>query len=90
MYPNYTFLIQGKSTTGKRGDVMSDNVNQEILDKLTKVCICKAISKASIKKIIASGADTLEKVQKECGAGSGPCGGKRCTPKIKELLEFQA
>jgi len=36
MYPNYTFLIQGKSTNGKRDDVMSDSVNQEILDKLTK------------------------------------------------------
>jgi bacterioferritin-associated ferredoxin len=69
---------------------MSDNINQEILDKLTKVCICKAISKASIKKIIASGADSLEKVQKECGAGSGPCGGRRCTPKINELLENQS
>ena len=69
---------------------MSDNVNQEILDKLTKVCICKAISKASIKKLIASGANSLEKVQKECGAGSGPCGGRRCTPKINELLESQA
>lgn len=66
---------------------MSDNVNQELLDKLTKVCICKAISKASIKKAIASGADTLEKVQKVSGAGSGPCGGKRCTPKILSLLE---
>lgn len=66
---------------------MSDDLNQEILDKLTKVCICKAISKASIKKAIAGGADTLEKVQKASGAGSGPCGGKRCTPKILSLLE---
>ena len=66
---------------------MSDNLNQELLDKLTKVCICKAINKASIKKIIANGADTLEKVQKASGAGSGPCGGKRCTPKILSLLD---
>ena len=66
---------------------MSDDVNQGILGKLTKVCICKAINKASIKKIIANGADTLEKVQKACGAGSGPCGGKRCTPKILSLLD---
>jgi len=66
---------------------MNDDLNQEILDKLTKVCICKAISRASIKKAIASGANTLEKVQKNSGAGSGPCGGKRCTPKILSLLE---
>lgn len=66
---------------------MSEDINQEILDKLTKVCLCKVISKASIKKIIAGGADTLEKVQKASGAGSGACHGKRCTPKILSLLE---
>lgn len=66
---------------------MNDDMNQEILDKLTKVCICKAISKASMKKFIASGANTLEKVQKASGAGSGSCNGKRCTPKILSLLE---
>ena len=43
---------------------MSEELNQEILDKLTKVCICKAINRASIKKAIASGANTLEKVQR--------------------------
>ena len=35
---------------------MSDGISPEILDKLTKVCLCKAVSKASIKKTIASGA----------------------------------
>ncbi len=66
---------------------MSDELNQEILDKLTKVCLCKGISRASIKKTIASGADTVEKVRKATGAGSGSCSGKRCTPKIQELLD---
>lgn len=67
---------------------MSGNLNEEILDKLTKVCICKAISRAKIKEAIRNGADTLEKVQKATGAGSGGCGGRRCTPKIIELLSF--
>lgn len=40
-----------------------------------------------MKKTIAGGADTLEKVQKATGAGSGSCGGRRCTPRIIELLE---
>lgn len=64
---------------------MSD-LNEEILDKMTKVCICKGISRATIKKAIENGADTIEKVRKATGAGSGPCGGRRCTPKIEELL----
>lgn len=63
------------------------DINQEILDKLTKVCLCKGITRATIKKAISDGADTLEKVRKATGAGSGSCGGKRCTPKILELLE---
>ncbi|WP_442945384.1 (2Fe-2S)-binding protein [Oceanirhabdus sp. W0125-5] len=57
------------------------------MDKLKKVCICKAISKAKIKSAIADGADTLEKVQKATGAGTGGCGGNRCTPKILEILK---
>ena len=61
--------------------------NQEIIDKYTKVCICKAINKSTMKKIIKDGADTLEKVQKATSAGSGSCGGRRCTPRILELLE---
>lgn len=65
---------------------MSDP-NQEIMDKYTKVCICKAISKSTMKKVIREGADTLEKVRKATTAGSGSCGGRRCTPKIMELLE---
>ena len=43
---------------------MSEELNEELLDKLTKVCLCKGISRASIKKAIAQGADSLEKVQK--------------------------
>lgn len=64
-----------------------DEISQEIKDKITKVCLCKGIPRATIKKAMLSGADTLEKVQKAVGAGSGPCGGRRCTPKIIELLE---
>lgn len=69
---------------------MDEGLNQELLDKLTKVCICKGISRSSIKSAIARGAATLEEVQKATGAGSGSCGGKRCTPKILELLNTKS
>lgn len=58
-----------------------------VLDKHTKVCLCKAIPRIKIKEAIANGADTVEKVQKATGAGSGGCGGRRCTPKIQDLLD---
>ena len=66
---------------------MEQNKETEMMDKLTKVCICKGFSKASIKKAIASGANTVQEVQKATGAGSGSCGGRRCTEKIQQLLE---
>lgn len=65
---------------------MSD-INQELLDKLTKVCLCKGIPRSTFKKSIEDGANTLREVQLATGAGTGPCGGRRCMPKIIALLE---
>lgn len=62
-------------------------IDPQILDKITKVCICKAIPRSTIKKVIRNGADTLVKVREATGAGSGSCNGRRCTPKILELLK---
>ncbi len=66
---------------------MEQNINSEIMDKLTKVCLCKAIPRSVIKKAIKNGARTVEEVQRATGAGSGGCKGRRCTPKIEELLK---
>ena len=38
------------------------DLQEIVLDKMTKVCVCKAISKAKIKESIKLGADTLDKV----------------------------
>lgn len=66
---------------------MNGEINSEIMDKLTKVCLCKGISRATIKKAIENGAKTVEDVRKVTGATTGGCGGKRCTPKIQELID---
>lgn len=66
---------------------MEQNLNEEIIDKLTKVCLCKAISRATMKKVIKNGARTVKEVQAATGAGSGACCGRRCTPKIEKLIE---
>lgn len=66
---------------------MEKNINSEIMDKLTKVCLCKAIPRCTIKKAIHNGARTLEEIQKVTGAGSGGCKGHRCTSKIEEILK---
>ncbi|ADL49833.1 (2Fe-2S)-binding protein [Clostridium cellulovorans] len=66
---------------------MDQNIKPEILDKLTKICLCKSISRATIKAAIIKGAKTIEEVNKATGAGTGGCQGRRCGPKIQELLE---
>lgn len=65
----------------------NDALTQGVLDKLTKVCLCKSINRATMKKVIAGGAKTVAEVQKATGAGSGSCCGRRCTPKIQELID---
>jgi len=66
---------------------MDNNLNEAILDKLTKTCTCKLITRAKIKEVIKNGASTLEEVQKATAAGSGPCKGRNCFPRINELIE---
>ncbi len=66
---------------------MEQNISSEIMDKLTKVCLCKGIPRSTMKNAIKNGANTIEAVRKATGAGSGPCGGRRCTPKIEDLLK---
>ncbi|HIT90575.1 MAG TPA: (2Fe-2S)-binding protein [Candidatus Merdenecus merdavium] len=60
--------------------------HEEIIDKLTKVCICKAVPRSTMKKAIADGCDTVDKVWKKTNTGNGPCKGRRCGPKIQALL----
>lgn len=64
----------------------NNNLNQEILDKITKVCVCKAISRATIKDVIAKGAHTVDDVVKITGACTGGCKGFRCKDKIQTLI----
>lgn len=66
---------------------MDDNKKTEIMDKMTKVCLCRGISRATIKKAIQGGAHTVDEVNKITGSGGGPCGGRRCREKILMLID---
>ncbi|GAA0123435.1 MAG: (2Fe-2S)-binding protein [Clostridium argentinense] len=68
--------------------ISDEEKKQMVLDKMTKVCICKAIPRSKIKETIKSGAKTVEEVNKIVGSGSGGCKGRRCGPKIEELIEM--
>ena len=60
---------------------------EEIKDKLTKTCVCRQVTRATIKAAIKNGADTLEKVKVQTGAMTGNCKGRRCKGSIEELVE---
>lgn len=60
---------------------------QEIKDKITKVCICRSISRATIKNAIKDGAKSIQEVKRATGATSGACKGARCTHVIEELIQ---
>lgn len=65
---------------------MTNNLNAEILDKLTKICPCKAISRSVVKEAIRNGATTVEEVSKLTGACTGSCNGFRCKSKVQDLI----
>ncbi len=64
-----------------------NKVPEAILDKLTKVCTCRSITRKTIKEAIANGADTIPKIREATGAGTGACGGKNCGVRIVKLLQ---
>lgn len=63
------------------------NKEEMIKDKLTKICLCRGITKATIKNCIKEGSTTLEDIKKNTGAMNGGCRGVRCREKIMEILK---
>lgn len=65
---------------------MDNNLKDEVIDKLTKTCICSVVTRHAIKNAIKDGANTFEEVKKATRAGCGSCKGARCKWKIEELI----
>lgn len=66
---------------------MDNNLNEIVLDKLTKTCRCRVISRAKIKEAIRNGATTFEEIKKITGAGTGSCKGRNCSYSINNLIK---
>jgi NAD(P)H-nitrite reductase large subunit len=60
---------------------------QQIIDGLKPVCQCKGIRKSVFLKHIEAGLKTVDELKKATGAGTGSCKGKRCAPRIAEMLK---
>jgi bacterioferritin-associated ferredoxin len=57
-----------------------------ILESMKVVCICKGIKKSVFWKVLDTGVGTKEEVNRLTGSGSGGCQGRRCGPRILEML----
>jgi len=61
-----------------------------VLLKYRPVCICNTIRYPRVKEAIERGARTLQEVADATGCTTGECGGERCTPVIRAILEETA
>ena len=61
-----------------------------ILEGMKVVCICKGIKKSVFWKVLDTGVRTKEEVNHLTGSGSGGCQGRRCGPRILEMLRNRA
>ena len=57
-----------------------------LVEGMKVVCICKGIKKRIFWKALDDGARTKEEVNRATGSGNGSCQGRRCGPRILELL----
>ncbi len=66
---------------------MNDSENNQIIENLKTICLCKNVKRGSIFKAVKDGCDSLKKVNKKLGTGSGNCKGERCQGKIADLIK---
>ena len=57
-----------------------------LLEGMKVVCICKGIKKSVFWKVLDAGVRTKEEINCITGSGSGGCRGRRCGPRITEML----
>jgi len=58
-----------------------------VLLKYRPVCICNTIRYPRVKEAIDRGARTVQDVADATGCTTGECGGERCAPVIRALLQ---
>jgi bacterioferritin-associated ferredoxin len=60
--------------------------SRTMLEGMKVVCICKGITQRVFWKALDAGMRTQEDVNHFTGSGSGGCQGRRCGPRIAEML----
>jgi NAD(P)H-nitrite reductase large subunit len=64
----------------------ASSLRTDVLDAYRIICLCNKIRKGIITKAIQAGTKDVQAINRRTGTGSGPCGGRRCGPMIREML----
>ena len=57
-----------------------------VVEGMKVVCICKGIRKRVFWRALDEGMCTKEEINRHTGSGSGSCQGRRCGPRILDML----
>ncbi len=60
--------------------------SRTITEGMKVVCICKGIKKRVFWKALDEGMCTKEDINRATGSGSGSCQGRRCGPRILDMI----
>jgi bacterioferritin-associated ferredoxin len=60
--------------------------SRSIVEGMKVVCICKGIKKRVFWKALDEGLCTKEDINRCTGSGSGSCQGRRCGPRILDMI----
>ncbi len=60
---------------------------RSMVEGMKVVCICKGIKKRVFWNALDAGMCTHEEINRHTGSGSGSCQGRRCGPRILDMLK---
>lgn len=64
----------------------SSSLSRTITEGMKVVCICKGIKKRAFWNALDEGICTKEDINRATGSGSGSCQGRRCGPRILDMI----
>jgi bacterioferritin-associated ferredoxin len=73
-------------TAGTPHTPEADSQARTLIEGMKVVCICKGIKKKVFWKALDDGMRTRDDINRSTGSGSGSCQGRRCGPRIVEML----
>jgi len=77
--------IPPKSTMAGESGVEPET--RSVVEGMKVVCICKGIKKRVFWNAFDAGMCTHEDINRHTGSGSGSCQGRRCGPRILDMLK---